>query len=768
MKRTMKNDKELIAAIPEVSSLRTVIRSEWQWWMPGAVLCFLLASVLMSGWPAGLVPNLASPFIYVGDGLSHTWLAQRAVEGWIFDNPRNGYPFGSNFLDYPGADSGNLLLLKVFGILTNSPFAAVNLYFLTSFAATFVSAYCVMRALGIGRALSMAGAVVFDFIPFHFQRISHLFYTWYFMAPLFFYIGLRIANSPLAFSARDSARRVPHWLVALGLMALGCFGVYYALFGLIILAVVFLTGLLGPFNPQAMRHAIAAICLVLGGVLLNIIPNIVYKHQNGPNLEVAQRSSVEAEVYAFKMVQLLLPRPDHRSSKIAAAAKGYNAAFTPLNENYISSLGMLGALGFLCMFLVQAAVFAGRGIDRNLRLVVLITLILFMFGTLGGFGVLFSQFISASIRAWNRISIFIGFGALLGLFMLLQLLCSRYLPGRRRAVVGLAGVIMIFGLLDQTVPACKDCQAEMNRVFELDRDFVAAIEKSVPPHSAIYQLPYMAFPETVRLFRLDTYDHAAGFLHSRTLKWSYAGMKGREGDSFYRALSRESYEKQINVVRRLGFAGVYIDRRGYEDNGQEIVARFTELLGRGPSLQRADTEIVFFPIGQQPGAVQSRPEGLSPAEIMEKAGYLADRLGRRYEATLAQGIDFTRSEFPLFVKDIVGLSRQEAWGRWTDANLAPSLRLDFAQPLPARGTLVLTMIPFGPNADKDAIMRVGSKTYRIRLKPGQAQYRQVLDLGSERATSIELVPPQPTAPYELGGERDGRKRGIGMVGLSIE
>jgi len=763
----MKNDKELSAVLQQVLPLRTVMRNEWQWWLPGAVLCFLLASILMSGFPAGLLPNFSYPFTYAGDGLSQTWLAQRAVEGWIFDNPRSGYPFGSNFLDYPGSDGGNLFLLKVFGTLTGNPFIAINLYFLTSFAATFVSAYCVMRAVGVGRALALAGAVVFDFIPFHFQRIDHLFYTWYFSAPLFFYIGLRIANGPLRIADGGSGRRVPRWLVALGLVALGCFGVYYAVFGLIILAVVFLTGVLGPLNPQTMRRAALAMCLVASGVLLNIAPNIVHKQLNGVNIEVAQRDRVDSEIYALKMVQLLLPRPDHRSAKIGAVAKGYNATFAPLNENYMSSLGMVGAVGFLAMFLVLAAAIAGRRIDRNLCLVALFTLVLFMFGTLGGFGSLFSQLISTSIRAWNRISIFIGFGALLGLFMLLQLLCSRYLPRRHVLTAGVAGAIMLFGLLDQTVPACQSCLVETKKDFELDRDFVTAIEKSIPAGSAIYQLPYMPFPESAPLFRLDMYDHVAGFLHSQTLKWSYAGMKARDGDSFFRALSKEPYAKQIDVLRRLGFSGVYIDRRGYEDNGNEIVARFTELLGRGPSLERADKEIAFFPIAQA-GTAQPRLDGLSNVQIMRQAGYFADRLGRRYEATLTQGVDFTRSDFPIFLKDVVGLSGPEPWGRWTDARLSPSLRLDFTQPLPAQGTLVLTMGPFGPNADKDVVVRVGSKTYRFKLNHGPSEYRQAFDLGAERVTSIELIPPQPASPLEMGFSTDVRKLGVGMVRLSIE
>lgn len=761
----MKNE---ITASPEdqpLLSVRSILRTEWKWWLGGAVFCFLLASILISGWPAGLVPNLSHPFTYFGDGLSHAWMSQRAIEGWLFENPRSGYPFGSNFLDYPGSDGGNLLVLKIIGQFTGNPFIAINLYFLASFAVIFVGAYCVMRSLRIARPLAFAGAVIFDFIPFHFQRIDHLFYTWYFVAPVFFYVALRIANSSIQRAAE--LRAPPRWLVALGLVALGCFGVYYAVFGLIILTVVLLAALLGPTNFHAAKLALMAMCLVVLGVMLNIAPNIVHKQREGANLEVAQRSAVDSEEYAFKLVQLLLPRPDHHIRAFAKKAKSYNASFKPLNENFMSSLGFIGSVGFLGMFLVLCAAVAGRKIDRNLRLVALITLVLFMFGTLGGFGSLFSQIISASIRGWNRISIFVAFGALLVFFIVLQAACQKHMAGRRLALVATGAALILFGLFDQTVSPCESCNAGAKQRYELDRNFIVAIEKSLPAGSAVYQLPYVPFPESAPVFRLDMYDHAAAFLHSKTLKWSFAGMKGRAGDSFYRALSKETPEKQIEVIRRLGFAGVYIDGRGYEDNGKAIIARFAELLGQPPRVERADKEIVFFPLGPASG----NPDeliGLSADELMARAGYVADRLGRRYEASLKQGIDFTRPDFPLFVKDINGLSGPEPWGRWTDAHAARSLQIDFTKPLPRRFTLVLNVSPFGPNAGQDLVVRIGTQTLSIKLHEGPGEYRQVVDAGGDAVSRIELVPARPASPKELGQNGDERKLGIGMIHLGIE
>lgn len=589
------------------NSLRAVLRADWLWCLVGAIACFLLASVLKSGFPNGLIPNLSYPFSYQGDGLGHAWMTQRAIEGWLFENPRSGYPFGSNFLDYPGSDGSNLLILKIFGQFTSNTFAAINLYFLTGFAVTFVSAFAVMRALGINRPLALVGAVAFDFVPFHFQRIDHLFYTWYFMAPLMFYLALRIAPASGEASVRIDARPVSRWLLALSIMAVGGFGVYYALFSVIILAVVALVALVGQTDFKAVRLAVLAIVLLVAGVLINLGPSIIHKYQNGPNLEVAQRPAADSENYAFKLVQLIMPRPDHRSETARKIATDYASNFPLINENITSSLGLLGSVGFIGMLLVVCAALGGRKLDRRLQLVALITLVLFMFGTLGGFGSLFSQYISTSIRSWNRISIFVAFGSLLGLMFMLQASCSRYLANNRAVIAVLSCAMLVGVWYDQTVPACLDCGVQAKQRYELDQRFVSAIEKSLPAGSAVYQLPYMVFPETAPLFGIDIYDKAAGFLHSRTLKWNYGGMKGRPGDLFYRALATAPVEKQIEELRRLGFAGVYIDRRGYEDKGQAVVERFSQLLGYPPTLQRDDGGIVFFPLSARAGSNAAVP-----------------------------------------------------------------------------------------------------------------------------------------------------------------
>nr|VFK07994.1 MAG: hypothetical protein BECKLPF1236A_GA0070988_1001214 [Candidatus Kentron sp. LPFa]VFK25766.1 MAG: hypothetical protein BECKLPF1236C_GA0070990_1002510 [Candidatus Kentron sp. LPFa] len=151
-------------------------------------------------------------------------------------------------------------------------------------------------------------------------------------------------------------------------------------------------------------------------------------------------------------------------------------------------------------------------------------------------------------------------------------------------------------------------------------------------------------------------------------------MKGREDDLFYRALAQEPIEKQLDVIRQLGFAGIYVDRRGFEDNAEALIGHLTAKLNGPPTLTRGDGEVVFFKL-EPTGQVDLG--GLNHLEIMRKAGYYADRLGARYPATFTDGIDFTRPDWPEFVRNATGLSHYEPWGRWSNANLAPTVKFDF-------------------------------------------------------------------------------------------
>ncbi|KII27704.1 sugar translocase [Pseudomonas fluorescens] len=721
----------------------------------------------MGGWPAGLWPNINVPYVYAGDSLSYTWLAQRVSEGWIFDNPRSGYPFGSSFLDYPGADAGSLFVIKLFALLSGSTFTALNLYILSSFPAVFVSSYIVGRAFGLFRSFAFVGALLFAFLPFHFMRLGHLFYAWYFVAPFFFYLSFFVFQ----FSGDGDWRKkgLSTWLkrvaLVLGLLAISSFGVYYTLFGVIIVS---LGGVLGWFKTRQLNapvRALLVVSILVAGVALNIVPNIIGKYQNGANPEVAQRMPMESEVYGFKLMQLILPRADHRISWVGKFTNYYNSNYPLINENATSVLGVVGSLGLLVSFVLLMSSLAGLKINSKLTFLVAVLFVLFMFGTVGGLGAVFSSFVSSSIRAWNRISVFVGFGTILIFFVAIQILLEKYSSKVRLVSLVVASLVLCVGLYDQTVPACVGCNLNTKAVYESDRDFIASIEKSLPEGAAIYQLPYVAFPESPPLYQLSAYQLATGVLHSKSLHWSFGGMRGRDGDMFYRSLSQETIGKQLDVIKRLGFSGIYIDRRGYKDNAKSLVDSLSAILGGGPALISANGELVFFRLSP---SASTNLAGLNAEQIMERSGYFADHLGVRYSASLRDGIDFTLPGWPIFVRNAKGFSGVESFGRWSDRNLAHSARIELNSPLQQKFTLVLVAQAFASNVNEPIKVLIGNHEYEITLGAGVSEVRLDVDLRGDSADSISFFPPFPVSPKQVGVNGDERKLGIGFVSLRIE
>jgi len=102
-----------------------------------------------------------------------------------------------------------------------------------------------------------------------------------------------------------------------------------------------------------------------------------------------------------------------------------------------------------------------------------------------------------------------------------------------------------------------------------DHEFVTRIEDSLPEGSMIYQLPYHEYPEGGAVNNMNDYDLWIGYIHSKTLKWSYGGVVGREADDWLKTIDNSDIPAMVSAIKEKGFAGIYIDRRAYED--EEIV-----------------------------------------------------------------------------------------------------------------------------------------------------------------------------------------------------
>lgn len=737
---------------------------------PRIVPWFVAMASLIVGWLAvgGRTFQLHVPAFYSGDGLFTLTLIKRLIENpWVFQSQALGYPFGASLYDYPIPDSGSLLFLKVIGIATHSAGAAYNIYYLLGFPLNALAAYYAFGRFGVSRTPFRAvGAFAFAVLPFHFMRMGHLLYTWYFSAPIFALFAYRIYQGQRAqfFKGRPWANGA---LYGASLLALSCFGVYYAFFGVLMLLTGGATGAARTRSLTPLIRSILATSVVTIGIVANVAPNLAYRVTHGVNEETAQRSAAESERYGLKIAQMLLPRPHHRFAPFAELNEAYSTTFPLVNENDSSAGGMIASAGFLILLLSVVLHRKKTGESDSMPFLASLALVMILFCTIGGFSSLFSLLISPMIRAWNRASVFVAFISVCAAMLSLDRLAGRYRLSNA-SIIGLAIALAGFAVWDQKAPGCGPCFAANKATFEDDARFVVSIENRLPPGSAVYQLPYMPFPEVPPLNKLQAYDQALGYLHSRSLKWSYGLMKGRNGDLFFRALSQESVQRQIDVIRKLGFRGVYLDRRGYTDGGVQIERALTSATGHPPVLISGSNQQVFFDLVAEGNndAVPAQ-QGLTDRQIMERAGFVVDKLGKRSVATLHDGIDFSGPSVPTFLSDINGLSSPEPWGRWSDANLAPAVTLTFAAPLPKRFVLHIRCQGFQPDVGRTTKVTVGRQTRQFVPTPAMGDFALRFD-DHDAANEIEIRPATPVSPHDVGMSADTRKLGVGLQRLWIE
>lgn len=566
--------------------------------LEGWGIASILLAVLMPWMVAGgKRHDWSIPISYTGDALFSLQMIKRLQEGgWFFDTVNQGYPGLSNMLDFPASDVGLYVIQKLLGWLLPNPGWVFNVFYLAGFGAAAAAAYWVLRRLRITPILSFAAALSFAVAPYHFARLCHLMLSWYFVIPLFVYQALHVLGVvPVDGDdggQRDGRRQhlAPAWWFA-GAFVLGCFGVYYAFFGAML---IFAAGLFawarGVRNPL---FSMGLVATVFCAIVVNVTPNLVHRHTEGRNPEVAQRFPNETEVYAVKIVQLLMPPTTHRVRALNKPTGHYNDDFPLINENRFSALGMLGAAGFLLLVVVLLANQFPRTRDPVLAGLAFLLGVILLTSTVGGFSTLFALYVSPMIRAWNRVSIFIGFVSIAALALAMHL--RGWSPRGRLGSAVFAVAVAAFVMGDQT-PGDFPWHVQKDRAqYTSDRQFVRRVEASLPPGSAVLELPYMYFPEGPTLVKMETYDPGRPYLHSRTLKWSYGGIRGREADKVVRAVTALPVDEMVAEARRLGFAGIYVDRHGFKDDGQEIESALRGLL-KGAAIVSPDRRLFFIPV----------------------------------------------------------------------------------------------------------------------------------------------------------------------------
>jgi phosphoglycerol transferase len=578
---------------------------ETRWKVVGAytgtiAACLVVLLWIMRLWHA----DFAVPFSYEGDALFYGALIKGGLDnGWYLRNRFLGMPAGLDLPDYPMSEGVHLLLLKVMSLGISDYAVLLNLYYLLTFPLTVLTSMFVFRRFKISYPTAIVGSLLFAFLPYHFFRgEAHLFLASYFLIPLMIMVILWVClDQPMFSVAEGNGDTQRRWAGSRGMTGIAiCVlvasaGVYYALFAgfFLLVAGVFACCYTRSRRPLLTSGVLLAVlCLAF---LVNVSPSILYAYRHGKNPSALERPAKEAEIYGMRIAQLLLPVTGHRVPYLASLKASYNR-WTPLvNENDFASLGAIGSCGFLALLgwlIFRRPDMANADLFNSLAVLNISAVLL---ATMGGLGSLFAGAVTAKIRAYNRISVYIAFFSLLAVVLLLDRPAQRCATSKARSwlVAGALGLLLPIGILDQTTAHFVPPYERLRAAYFNDADFVRRVEASVPENAMIFQLPYVPFPEHPSVHRMAVYSHFRGYLHSKTLRWSYGAMKGREGDGWQRQVAGQPLPEMLKALIAAGFRGIYVDRFGYVDQGAEMEAELSKLLETGPIVS-GDQRLAFF------------------------------------------------------------------------------------------------------------------------------------------------------------------------------
>lgn len=531
---------------------------------------------------------------YTGDGVAAAYLMKTIDEtGWFLENPRVGGGT-ADYYDYMMGDDLSFFIVKVISIFTDNVFLIYNLFYFSTYIIVALTAMYAFTKLKIRPLLAVVFSILYAFMPYHQLRIGHIWLTPYFMVPLVCLICIEeLDGDNNAKLLCISDWRNKQFIVNMLISALAAFtGLYYAFFTCCIYAIVLVMVMIKREWHRVCKVVMYIISVVVG-VLFNTLPSLIYIIKNGNNSasELSIRGMGEAEVYAAKFIQFILPRPDHRINKLAELAKYYSTNTTLTNENMYAALGIIGGIGFICLFLV---LFNVRNEDKQIKNIALLNLGTFLIATMGGIGAIFALLVKTPMRCYNRLSVYIGFFSFAFLAIVCNNTADKLSSKSQKKIIGTIGIIslLIIGIYDQTITFDQYTQIEQKTERQHDEEFVHIIENELPVNSKIYQLPHVCFPSG------GTYMHLMPYLNSSNLIWSFGAMQGRGYDEWEHQLKELDLEQMVEQLSINNYSGIWIDGRIYEMQNdesvfQEEVDTLVKLLGVEPKIH-PNGKVMFF------------------------------------------------------------------------------------------------------------------------------------------------------------------------------
>ncbi|RJR27893.1 hypothetical protein C4561_01240 [candidate division WWE3 bacterium] len=520
--------------------------------------------------------NPLLPLNYSGDALVHYNFAKNIqVSGWWTSNPYLGAPGVQSLNDFPLTELLHILLLKTLILFGLNWYQSVNIFYILSFPLTAVISMYAMRRIGIKTAIAFPLSLIYTFIPYHFYRgVNHLFLAAYYTVPI----------SILSAYLLASEKKLKPVETVVFPFVIASAGGYYTYFSLVFLGLGIIIKFIKTRKLFELKPGVIFLSLTLLIFMLNMSPTLIFQLRHGSNLNTGTRLISETELYGLKIIQLLLPVEDHNLSILNKVYKRYgqHGLGLTITENQYSSLGLISSVGFLLLLAYAAfGVFIEKA-DKNfiakINIFSIFNLTAVLFGTIGGFSLFLSSYMTPVFRSVNRISIFIAFFSLVALGLLIQ----KYVKDRYAIV--LVFVMLSVSLYDQiSIGVMRNFRDDQKGFLAL-KNYAYQLEGIAGKDSMIYTLPYGHYPEgeDKKIMRLA--------LLTDSIKWSAGAETWRAISYWQYNNTRLEIERFLENIIKEGFTGLVIHPEGYDQAKVEEIKRILSDEG----FKSYNDEFVYF------------------------------------------------------------------------------------------------------------------------------------------------------------------------------
>lgn len=479
--------------------------------------------------------------------------------------PELGAPSGANWTAIPTVEEIPIWLTGILARWTGL-FAALNIKLLIGHLLAALTFYLVARYSECLVPWAFLGGLAFGLAPFLFSESPHhsiVAYAWH--VPLFLLIWNWTSTSP---GIEPLSKRF--WFAVGVAFITGLQNIYYTN---IFCQLTLLGGILLFFRGRSRPALISTLAIIGASAIAFALMNLdtwIYQISHGGSSLAIARQFKWLEIYALKPSDLVLPLPTHHASVFRNFSLGHAQKTVLANEG--SYLGLLGIAALLWVFFVSASGQLSRkqkSIPREAWQILWIFAV-FVTGGLNSFlGICGITF----FRAGYRMSIVILAIALL--FCMQR--ASKLFETRKRLGVLLAAVLVLLVFYDE-IPLTPSLQEKHQRGLQLeaDKEFTRAMEDSMPPGAMIFQLPVMSFPEAP-VPGITPYDHFRPYLYSNNLRYSFGLTKEDLETGWYSKLANLPLDQVVAILKKEGFGGIYINRKGFQDNGAAILKGLAEV-----------------------------------------------------------------------------------------------------------------------------------------------------------------------------------------------